>query len=324
MKTKAQQIEFFEFLTITPLEITLDSTSGKCILSRKLKSIISLIILIHAINASPSIAFDMLIDAQQVANLQNVVLIDTRPTWRFLLGHIPGAVNPGNWKGFSKTVDGVPALNDDKTFIAERLREMGIDYNKTIIVYGDAKDPWRTDGRFFWMFHRFGFDQVGLLDGGWEAWLKTGNEIEKGPGKPRPSSLAPDDIKLNNEVITFQNKIKESLGSKSLAIIDNRTRKEFDGAILYGEKRGGHIPGAIHIDWKDFFNDSGWIKGRETLSALLSQYGVRKDQEVVVYCTGGVRSAMAYFVLRYLDYKVRNYDGSWWDWSHNLALPSEK
>jgi len=32
---------------------------------------------------------------------------------------------------------------------------------------------------------------------------------------------------------------------------------------------------------------------------------------------------MAYFVLRHLGYKVRNYDGSWWDWSQNPKLPIE-
>lgn len=323
MKTKAQQIEFF---TITPLKITPDSTSGKCILSRKLKFLPSLLILwlTHSLFTSTGLAADMLISAQQLASMHNVVVIDTRPTWRFLLGHIPGAINPGNWKTYSKTVDGVPALNEDKAFIAERLREMGIDYGKTIIVYGDAKDPWRTDGRFFWMFQRFGFDKVGLLDGGWEAWLKTGNEVEKGTGKAQPSPLSPNDIKLNDNVIVFQKWIQEKLGSKSLTIIDNRTRKEFDGAILYGEKRGGHIPGAIHIDWKEFFSDTGWLRDRESLSILMAKYDIRKDQEIVVYCTGGVRSAMAYFVLHYLGYKVRNYDGSWWDWSHNPDLPAEQ
>ena len=41
------------------------------------------------------------------------------------------------------------------------------------------------------------------------------------------------------------------------------------------------------------------------------------NKEVIVYCTGGVRSAMAYFVFRFLGYEVRNYDGSWWDWSQS-------
>ena len=302
----------------------LDTTSGKRILSRKIKSLLLLLLLIMADDcfAQP---FNMLINAQYLATMQNVVVIDTRPSWRYLPGHIPGAVNSGNWRDFSKNIEGVPALNEDKNFIAERFRNLGIDYSKTIVIYGDAKDPWRTDGRFFWMFERFGFNKVSILDGGWDAWQESGGASERGSGKlAHPTSLAAQDIKMNDSAIAFQNWLNERLGSNTLTIIDNRTKKEFDGATPYGEKRGGHIPGAIHIDWQEFFTHDGKIKKKETLSALLDNYGVHADREVVVYCTGGVRSAMAYFVFRHLDYKVRNYDGSWWDWSHNRSLPAEQ
>lgn len=293
-------------------------------MSRKIKPFLLLLLLIeNMVFVASTPASDILIDVRQLATLQDAVIIDTRPAWRYLLGHIPGAVNSGSWREFSTTVEGVPALNEDKNFVAEYLRNMGIDYGKTIVLYGEAKDPWRTDGRFFWMFERFGFDKIALLDGGWEAWQAANGATERGSGKPAsPSSLAVADIRMNDEVIAFQKWLNERLDA--LSVIDNRTQKEFNGAILYGEKRGGHIPGAKHIDWREFFTDAGKLKNRETLSALLANYGVQKDREVVVYCTGGVRSAMAYFVFRYLDYKVRNYDGSWWDWSHNLSLPVER
>ena len=65
------------------------------------------------------------------------------------------------------------------------------------------------------------------------------------------------------------------------------------------------------------------MKEKTKISAILERHKISSDKEVVVYCTGGVRSAMAYFVLRYLEYNVRNYDGSWWDWSQNPELPIE-
>lgn len=272
-------------------------------------------------------AFEPLMEARQLSDLpaKDLVLIDTRPAWRYLLGHIPGALNVGDWRDFTVTVDGVPGiLNEDKNFVSKQFQSMGIDYGKTIVVYGDAKDPWRTDGRFFWMFERFGFERTALLDGGWNQWVKTGGAIERGKnGPPSPSSITAHDIRLNDEALADQKWILERLGSKSITIIDNRTRKEFDGAILYGEKRGGHIPGALHIDWREFFAEEGKLKTDAELSVLLARYDIRPGREIVVYCTGGVRSAMAYFVFKRLNYKVRNYDGSWWDWSHNPSLPSE-
>ncbi|MBI5426920.1 MAG: sulfurtransferase [Nitrospinae bacterium] len=299
-------------------------------MSSKIRPFLSMAIMILAasvqgIQADSAEVFEPLLNPQRLHSLpaKDRVILDTRPSWRFLLGHIPGALNVGDWRDYTVTLDGVPGmLNEDRNFVAQKLQALGIDYGKTIVVYGDARDPWRADGRFFWMFERLGFSRVGILDGGWDEWVKSGGDTERGSGKlPAPAAIAPQEIRFNDAVLADQKWIFERLGSKSIAVIDNRTRKEFDGAILYGEKRGGHIPGAVHIDWREFFTATGKLKNREEATALLDKYGIRPEQEAVVYCTGGVRSAMAYFVFKRLDRKVRNYDGSWWDWSHNPALP---
>ncbi|MCH8156714.1 MAG: sulfurtransferase [Nitrospinae bacterium] len=256
---------------------------------------------------------------------KETILVDTRSFFKYLVGHIPGAVHLGGWEGFTRKVDGVRGLLiEDRRFIAERLKAFGIGHGKTIVVYGEPKDPWRTDGRFFWMFERYGFNRVAILEGGLARWKETGGTVERGRGEtPTPSSLTANDIHFNDAVATDQAWIAERLGSSGLAIVDNRTRKEFDGATPYGSARGGHIPNAVHIHWPDFFTPRGLMKSKDALTRMMKRYGIRPDQEVVVYCTGGVRSGMAYFVFRFLGYKVRNYDGSWWDWSLNLNLPVE-
>jgi thiosulfate/3-mercaptopyruvate sulfurtransferase len=46
---------------------------------------------------------------------------------------------------------------------------------------------------------------------------------------------------------------------------------------------------------------------------------------MICYCTGGVRSAWLYFILKLVGYhNVRNYPGSWWEWSRDFACPVEK
>lgn len=265
-----------------------------------------------------------------VADLKNLpsgkgVIIDARPAWKYLLGHIPGAIHLSDWKEFTLTANGVRGLvNQDKNFIAAKLSALGIDHNKTILIYGDSRDKWRTDGRFFWMFEYFGLKQVGLLEGGIEAWKQAGLTLKVGREKPASvSSITASEIEFNQDIIAKREWILERLGSDSIAIIDNRETSEYKGATPYGSSRGGHIPGAIHINWRDFFNEDGLMKPEEELTTILTGYGIKKDQEIVVYCTGGVRSAMAYFVFKILGYKVRNYDGSWWEWSHSLTMPVE-
>ncbi len=307
-----------------------DSTSGARILSRKIKVNILLILglFLSGIYTPHSLAseVELLMTPAMVSAIpeQQRVIVDTRSSWKFLLSHIPGAINLSDWQEFTHTVNGVKGLlNDDKGFIAEKLGPLGVSLDKTIVIYGEPNDPWRTDGRFFWMFERYGFQKVALLDGGLDGWQQAGKKIQRGrQHSTSKSNLASNSINLNNQVIADKSLIKNILSDKNFRIIDNRKRKEYEGATPYGSTKGGHIPNAIHIHWPEFFQSDGNLKKLPALNSLLDQNGIRSNQEIIVYCTGGVRSAMAYFVFRYLGYKVRNYDGSWWDWSQS-SFPIE-
>lgn len=310
-----------------------DITSRIGVLSRKIRVIAALAALVPtlvcglsaSVQAAAKIKPLLTIEEFRALPPEQVVLLDTRSTWQYLLSHIPGAQPTGDWQGYSVTRDGVPGLIDrDRTAIAKKLRALGVDKDKIIVIYGDPSDKWRTDGRFYWMFEFYGFTQTALLEGGVDVWRDRELPVHRGTApEPAASNLQPEDIEFNMEVYADHAWIQSRLKSPSLAIIDNRERSEFFGATPYGSKRGGHIPGAIHIDWREFFQSTGQLKTRNVLKKLLKGYGVREDQQVVVYCTGGVRSGMAYFVFRYLGYDVRNYDGSWWDWSRNPSLPVE-
>ena len=58
---------------------------------------------------------------------------------------------------------------------------------------------------------------------------------------------------------------------------------------------------------------------------IFQEFGLRPNNEIITYCLGGVRSAWLFFVLRFAGYeKVKNYPGSWWEWSRDFAAPAEK
>lgn len=270
---------------------------------------------------------DLLLTAGQLRQLpkDEVLVVDTRSSWKFLLGHIPGSVHLGDWREFTRKVNGVKGLLiEDKRFIVDKLKPLGFHPDKTIVFYGDSRDQWRTDGRFLWMMDRFGFPSVKLLRGGYDGWKQSGADTKIGRGrKPVPSSLTEEHIQFQDHVSADKDWILERLESDTLAVIDTRTRKEYLGATPYGSKRGGRIPKAAHIPWQAFFTEEGNLKPLDSLHAVLREHEIDPEKEIVVYCTGGVRSGMSYWVFKYLGYKVRNYDGSWWDWSHHDALPIE-
>ena len=307
-----------------------DITSGAHILSRKIKvkTLLILSLFMSGIYSPKSFAgeVELLMTPAMVSAIpeDQRVVVDTRSSWKFVLSHIPGAINLGDWQAFTHTVNGVKGLlKEDKSFIANKLGPLGVSSDKIIVIYGEPNDPWRTDGRFFWMFERYGFQRVALLDGGLASWKQAGKKIQRGrQNSTLQSNLIANNINLNNQVIANKAFIKKVLLDKNFRIIDNRIRKEFDGTTPYGSPRGGHIPNAIHIHWPRFFQTNGNLKTLPALNSLLDQNEIRPDQEIIVYCTGGVRSAMAYFVFRYMGFKVRNYDGSWWDWSRS-SFPIE-
>ena len=104
-------------------------------------------------------------------------------------------------------------------------------------------------------------------------------------------------------------------------ILDTRSENEFTGERQKnGAKKGGRIPRSILIDWAnaiDYHGDKK-LKPKEDLEIIYKNFLPSKDDDVIVYCHSGVRSAHTTFILtQLLGYKnVKNYDGSWVEWSH--------
>jgi thiosulfate/3-mercaptopyruvate sulfurtransferase len=99
-------------------------------------------------------------------------------------------------------------------------------------------------------------------------------------------------------------------------VLDVRTPREYDGS---GGKpcdpRQGHIPGARNLDVYRLLE----LRTDE----LQAELGLEPGAEIVAYCHGGTRSAMATQALRALGYDARNYAGSWHEWSRHDDLPLE-
>ncbi|HZM77611.1 MAG TPA: rhodanese-like domain-containing protein [Candidatus Limnocylindrales bacterium] len=85
-------------------------------------------------------------------------------------------------------------------------------------------------------------------------------------------------------------------------LLDVRSPEEFEA---------GHIPGAINIPWDQ---PEGGLDS--DLRALASLYGPL-GEDIIVYCQSGIRAAHTWFALheRLGVPRVRNYDGSWSDYS---------
>ena len=118
--------------------------------------------------------------------------------------------------------------------------------------------------------------------------------------------------------------VVDHLDDSSTLFCDTRGPKEYAGTDVRSE-RGGHVPGAINVEWVNAVNPDGTFRDAEALATLYGKAGFSPDKEIITYCQTGVRGAHTWFLLReLLGYPdVRNYDGSWEEYGNRTDSPIE-
>ena len=97
-----------------------------------------------------------------------------------------------------------------------------------------------------------------------------------------------------------------------------------DGSDTRLSSRGGVIPSARPLYWEDLLDPvQKTFKTADELRAIVARHGLTPSDEVIAYCWVGHRSAVDLFALRLIGYeRVRNYLGSWEEWSRRADLPT--
>ncbi|MDH4097737.1 MAG: sulfurtransferase [Nitrospira sp.] len=270
----------------------------------------------------------LLIDTDTLQNQlgkPDLVVIDVRGRSAYEFGgHIPGAVHT-TWHEYSDP-NAVPKglLNPDLSAIELVLRRIGINQDSDIVIYSNPFDNWGDEGRMFWMLEYLGHKNLRILDGGWVKWTAERRPFEHGPVSAAAGNFKAQPVKAL-AIVKDDLKLIVRTPHEQTAIVDARSLEEYLGKEISGIPRPGHIPSAIHMAWNGFLNKDATIKDLGVIREMLEDKGIRSDQEVICYCTGGVRSAWLYVILKLAGYRrIRNYPGSWWEWSRDFACPVEK
>lgn len=255
---------------------------------------------------------------------QGATLLDARAPILKWFCHFPKAV-PVTWQEFSRSnFPHKGKLIENDTFLTAKLRAIGICQNKPVIVVADPVKGWGEDGRIVWMLRTLGHEKAVFVDGGYQALIEAG--IDRGKAASNPPQTGDFVISRRRNWEIGRDELQAILGNANLAIIDTRTAREYAGKTPYGEKRGGHIPGAVHIYYKQLMNKQGQLLCGGEIVSILQHKGVSLSTQIVSYCTGGIRSAWLTSVLTNLGFCAKNYAGSMWEWSASLAdsYPLEK
>ena len=216
----------------------------------------------------------------------------------------------------------------------EELAKFALDYgftkDDTIIVTGpDVMASYRVAV----VLRYIGVNDVRVLNGGNDAWVAAGYELETTSNAPVAGTNFGGEIPGNPDLIVTIPELKEELKSDDSVLVDNRSWEEYIGEVSgysYHDKKG-RIPGAVYgyagttsTTLEDYRNIDNTMRNADEIKVLWDKAGIDTNKKLIFMCGSGWRAAE---VLTYAN--VRGYDNSalysdgWIGWSNDASNPVE-
>ena len=263
--------------------------------------------------------FEKLVDAEYLLNNrtnENIVVIDARGGMLEEGALMYDKAVVVDWTDIS-LLDEFGGENLGKLLSKDNYEQifskLGINANSEVLVYGFTiqEQGFGDEARVVYTFNYAGFDKVKFIDGGFKQVEKLGFNKNYEPTEDRldVSDVVRSEATQNEKAI-FTDELLSKLGSNDVQIIDTRLEVEFNGRVIYGENKAGHIPGAISLPFNSLVDEEGFVKSREELEKYVNEKGLDKDKLQITYCTTGVRASYVAVILEELGFNVRNYEPS--------------
>jgi molybdopterin synthase sulfurtransferase len=301
-------------------------------------------------------SYDKLVHPEWLRQVLDGGRPEAAPVGRFLLfhvnfgvpeeyeeNHIPGALyldtnrleNPDDWNRRSPEE------------LEEELCLLGVTHDTTVILYGrdteghaNEKWPGRRAGqiaatRAALILRYSGVDDVRLLDGGYDCWVRAGNPLETILREPAPVPSFGVQIPLRPELIVDIDEAKQILLDwETGALVSVRTWTEHIGKVsgynyigpagrIAGDVWGNCGSDAYHM--QHYRNVDNTMRAYPEISANWEQAGITANKWVAFYCGTGWRASETWFYAYLMGWqRIAVYDGGWFEWSQDpLKNPIE-
>lgn len=209
----------------------------------------------------------------------DVRIIDCGSRDAFARAHIPGAVCPRDpWMKDPADPHHMLVMGPEQ-FAAE-MAALGVGDDTLVIAYDGLRSL--NAARLWWCLNYYGHTNVKVLNGGWNKWLAEGRPVTFKEAKVPPATFTPSVVE--ERVCTLEG-LKARIGQPGVVIWDVRTPEEWDGRNDRGNKRRGHVPGAVHTEWTAMMDpgDLQTFKPAAQMWEVLNKLGITPEAEVVTY-----------------------------------------
>jgi thiosulfate/3-mercaptopyruvate sulfurtransferase len=237
-------------------------------------------------------------------------------------GHIPGAVyidansfeRPPLWN--------LVPLDQLEQFLFAH----GIHHQSEVVIY--SRRPFAA-ARLAWVLLYAGVDQVRLLDGGMNAWISAGLDLETGVQPALPGVSFGIVLPAHPEYLATSEQVSRSLHQYNGLLVCVRSWEEFIGETSgydYLQSKG-RIPGSIWggaIGTADFLNGDGRLRDSVEIGARWRAKGISPSSRILFYCGTGWRASEAFSIALWMGWQdIAVFDGGWLEWSTGGNRPYE-
>ncbi|MPS63977.1 MAG: sulfurtransferase [Chryseobacterium sp.] len=264
-----------------------------------------------------------IISPSELKNLptENLIILDARVGkdvyQNYLNKHIKGA-------RFIDLDKDLANIGEDATFggrhplpsvekFAETLSNLGVSEGSHLIVYDD-KNGSNAAARAWWMLKSFGFENVQVLDGGFQHAEKEGLEFSSGEEAFEKAQF----IKKENWLLPTSSLevVENEFINHSSTVIDVRDAYRYKGESEPIDLVAGHIPGAINIPFSENLDENGNFLKPEILKEKYLKLLEGNPEHLIIHCGSGVTACHTILALDYAGFKIPDlYVGSWSEWS---------
>lgn len=278
----------------------------------------------------------ILLSAEELKELidqgEDLLVIDVRDAADYAEEHISGAVSVPDFF-YHLTTTSTDELEATYAKFEEMLSKVGLKAGQKAVLYEDGLTT-RFGGscRGWWILNYLGHTNAAILDKGFSNWKAMGLPVDSETVEITESEFK---VSINTDIIAMKDEVLAAIEDPKVTLLDNRDAREWycEGSSPYDadgkdfSPRRGRIPGAKWVEWYSLMDstDAPTFKSASEITDILAEQGITKDDDIIIYCFKGSRASNTLAALKMAGFtKLRNYLGSWYEWSADDALPIEQ